>query len=588
MNQLYVETQGEKTFVIYPFDKDEKIDKVTLGMLTNNHIPGLADAVFSQMDEKKLLKYDITGRKSAEELLEGKVKKQDLLDILSGIATSFLSAEEYMLAPETIILDKKGIFMNTDSGDTVLVCLPLVSIGEKQQSPRDFLLTLLEEADVEKRGNTDYLDKITKFIEQSDTLRFSEFRELLDQLGGKRVRKPKTNDAASAFAVPGADAVPQNAMNMADNAGYANMGAPQMPQGGFADANSRQSVSMPQPIPRPNAQAEPVQPVVSPMQQQAVVQPVMPQTNAFAVPGQNGVAQGAAALAAQQAAVVQQNVPNVAAPVEKDVSLLYLLQHYNKDNAAAYKAQKEAKKAGKAAQDAAKKAGKDAEKAAKQAEKDAEKAAKEAEKAAKKAAKNQPQLQPAPQMYVPQEPGAAMQPQQVYTPQNADDSVQPQMQQAKQQMPVQPQVPPQQPVQQQMPEQPQVADPTPQKPQEAESDETILMEELDDSTVLMEEEPKIRVELTRKETGDTIFMTKDVFRLGRNSSDVDLNMEDNRKVSHNHAELIIREDELYIKDLGSKNHTYINENKVEDEAEELLSDGDVIRLGNEEFEVHIF
>lgn len=47
------ENQGANTYLVYEIKEGDSIDTLSLGMLTNNSIPGLTRALFTQMDEKR-------------------------------------------------------------------------------------------------------------------------------------------------------------------------------------------------------------------------------------------------------------------------------------------------------------------------------------------------------------------------------------------------------------------------------------------------------------------------------------------------------------------------------------------------------
>ena len=59
MNNFSYENQGTNTFLVYSISQDDSVDTMSLGMLTNNKIPGLAPAVFTQMDTTKYIKNGI-------------------------------------------------------------------------------------------------------------------------------------------------------------------------------------------------------------------------------------------------------------------------------------------------------------------------------------------------------------------------------------------------------------------------------------------------------------------------------------------------------------------------------------------------
>ncbi len=92
--------------------------------------------------------------------------------------------------------------------------------------------------------------------------------------------------------------------------------------------------------------------------------------------------------------------------------------------------------------------------------------------------------------------------------------------------------------------------------------------------------------LCRILTDEKISIDKPVFRIGKERSYSDYFVSGNDKVSRSHADIITRDQQYYIRDLGSTNKTYINGQVVPAQQEVELYDGDRIRLANEEFEFH--
>ena len=89
--------------------------------------------------------------------------------------------------------------------------------------------------------------------------------------------------------------------------------------------------------------------------------------------------------------------------------------------------------------------------------------------------------------------------------------------------------------------------------------------------------------LLRVLTGEKISVDKPVFRLGKEKSFVDYSVTSNTAVSRGHADIILRGDRFFVKDLNSKNHTYINDQELPIYIETEIRDGDRLRLANEEF-----
>ena len=79
-------------------------------------------------------------------------------------------------------------------------------------------------------------------------------------------------------------------------------------------------------------------------------------------------------------------------------------------------------------------------------------------------------------------------------------------------------------------------------------------------------------------------MEKPVSLIGREMEGLDVDLAGNPRVGHKHANLIRRGTGYCVKDLESKNHTYVNGVISQAGEETPLSDGDRIRFADEEFE----
>lgn len=120
----------------------------------------------------------------------------------------------------------------------------------------------------------------------------------------------------------------------------------------------------------------------------------------------------------------------------------------------------------------------------------------------------------------------------------------------------------------------------------------LLVDEEEEGTALLDETVQTKPtvvfpELHRILTGEVIKINKPVFRIGKERSYVDYFVTNNNAISRSHADIITRESGYFIIDLNSKNRTYINNVPLAVQEETRISDGDMLRLGNEEFEFHV-
>ena len=127
-----------------------------------------------------------------------------------------------------------------------------------------------------------------------------------------------------------------------------------------------------------------------------------------------------------------------------------------------------------------------------------------------------------------------------------------------------------------------LADDTAQQSEEEAADD----QETEGTMLLQEESTDSYPTLFRVLTEETVSVNKPVFRLGKERSYVDYFVSNNGAVSRSHADIITRGKKYFVIDLNSKNHTYINNEMIPVQCETEIRDGDMLKLGNEEFIFH--
>lgn len=297
MNFRY-ENQGSSTYLVYQFDESIETDVMSLGMLTNNKISGLAPTIFTQMDTIKYIKYDVSAKVPVSQVFQGPVNKKRIMGVFSGIVDAMLSAEDYMIDINTIIMDLDYIFTDVSTCETVLVCLPVVQTAKNENIDLGiFFKNIMFTTQFDQTENCDYVAKIINYLNSTPMFSLSDFKQVLDSVGG-------VNNVSSQ---------------------------------------------------KQNVQQQPVSgkpPVISgkqPVIEQRVVKGQV--SNYNQAKQQNEPIKNTKSYNVTQNNINQQStmpVQNSSIPEphsdEKKISWFYLMQHYNKENAQLYKSQKAAKK----------------------------------------------------------------------------------------------------------------------------------------------------------------------------------------------------------------------------------------------------
>ena len=131
MKETY-ENKGAATFLVCELQPGDRLESVSLRALASGQLQGFAAASFSQVGDTRYIHYDVTGKTPFFRLMKEPVTKKVLLGALNGIADALLSVEANQVDPGTIILDPAHVLTDANTGETVMICMPLVAFRPGQ------------------------------------------------------------------------------------------------------------------------------------------------------------------------------------------------------------------------------------------------------------------------------------------------------------------------------------------------------------------------------------------------------------------------------------------------------------------------
>lgn len=557
------ENQGNNTYLVYKIGASDNVDTMSLGMITNNKIDGIVPTLFTQSDTDRFIKYNISAKVSAKEFLSGVVNKKRLLGVFISVLKAIKSTEEYMIDARSLLIDLEHIYVDVSKCDAMLVCLPLVRQNESVNIPM-FFKQIMFSTQFDQNENCDYVAQIINYLNSTPVFSVDAFEKLLMDI-----------DADN--------------LNIAASKAVAGQQKPVQPQ---SQSQSQQPKPM-QPAMNQlkNTQVQTNMPSQGKMQSQRETQSannvVQPNQVNFAVPNMNPQNQNRINNNVQMGTNISGTY--VETTSEKQMSMFGLLTHYSKENKQIYERQK-----------AQRKAQKEAEKNGAAMPGQNVKASNASFAIPGQPPQQRPQpAQAQPQNVMPQQPQQQfVQPQRQFTQSN-----QPQRQFAQQQpMPPTQQKPAQQvqpqPVQNQNANTGMTGNPS-VPPQILENmtkagnfGETTVLgvgSEAGETTVLGASQAQIiKPYLLRIKNNERIELNKPVFRIGKERSYVDYFVSDNTAVSRSHANIINKDNEFYIVDTNSTNHTYVNGSMIQSNVETKIEHGTKIRLANEDFEFFMY
>lgn len=557
------ENQGNNTYLVYKIGASDNVDTMSLGMITNNKIDGIVPTLFTQSDTDRFIKYNISAKVSAKEFLSGVVNKKRLLGVFISVLKAIKSTEEYMIDARSLLIDLEHIYVDVSKCDAMLVCLPLVRQNESVNIPM-FFKQIMFSTQFDQNENCDYVAQIINYLNSTPVFSVDAFEKLLMDI-----------DADN--------------LNIVASKAVAGQQKPVQPQ---SQSQSQQPKPM-QPAMNQlkNTQVQTNMPSQGKMQSQRETQSannvVQPNQVNFAVPNMNPQNQNRINNNVQMGTNISGTY--VETTSEKQMSMFGLLTHYSKENKQIYERQK-----------AQRKAQKEAEKNGAAMPGQNVKASNASFAIPGQPPQQRPQpAQAQPQNVMPQQPQQQfVQPQRQLTQSNQPQRqfAQPQPMPQAQQKPAQ-QVQPQ-PVQNQNTNTGMTGNPS-VPPQILENmtkagnfGETTVLgvgSEAGETTVLGASQAQIiKPYLLRIKNNERIELNKPVFRIGKERSYVDYFVSDNTAVSRSHANIINKDNEFYIVDTNSTNHTYVNGSMIQSNVETKIEHGTKIRLANEDFEFFMY
>ena len=577
------EKQGAYTFLTYSIGEKDLIDNVGIGMITNNKIGGLLPMIYTQMDDNKYFKYNITSKVSLREFFSGVVNKERLVKAFISILTAVSNTEEYMLDQKNLVFDIDYIFVNVSTNEAEMICIPLVSDKKEGTDILSFFKTILFSVRFDQNESNDYIGKIMNYLNSSSELQSQVFINLLKSIENNDVKNSDLNKNGNI-----SNNFNQNVSSMTNKKANLSVGTngngKQINRSVNNYNNSKQgnvskvNVNIPQKNRVNNVSVmnqQNIQRQYNGMNKPQMFNPnnsnkgtTMPKTNnvynGMAIPGkQNNYTNKT------------QSTVNVNNTTEKEISWFYLMQHYNKENAALYKEQKARKKAGKN----------------KELTKNSQYQAQQAYLVNRGNNIANVPLQGmngnGQMRYIPNQNqriqynnnmsgnnfnNAQINSSNINLQQRQNDNIT-----------------------------------FAQKTQDAgvidlqknmlnvqeNFGDTVLLDESSESgeTTLLnsgDNGKEIRPYLLRVKTNEKIYVDKTVFKIGKERKYVDYCIEGNSAVSRSHASIIYKENKYFVVDTNSTNHTYVDGERIDSNTEVKIKHGTKLRFANEEFEFHVF
>ena len=93
-------------------------------MIKHNRIKGIFPLTFTQVDDKKYIKFNTSSKINVRQLLLEEITKERFINILYNLVSSIIDTEEYMIDRGYLLINPEYIFIELTTNETFLICFP--------------------------------------------------------------------------------------------------------------------------------------------------------------------------------------------------------------------------------------------------------------------------------------------------------------------------------------------------------------------------------------------------------------------------------------------------------------------------------
>ncbi len=193
--EITYESGAAGSFLVISADKDEHILSYQVEMIANNPDKNILPVDIRQKNEKFNLYYTITSKlKLSQYLKRNKIKRYDFIKIFSGIVKAIIDSKDFLLSDKSFLLDEEYIYINPLTAEVSLVYLPVNFDLDINNKLKEFALNfIMYSANIDETQSDNFLPRVLNFL-KSETFNVLEFDKLLKELGRSSVNKEDVAD----------------------------------------------------------------------------------------------------------------------------------------------------------------------------------------------------------------------------------------------------------------------------------------------------------------------------------------------------------------------------------------------------------
>lgn len=155
---------GQEKYLTYTMDAECELDEDVLDYCEENDLQELIDIIYEETEDYDYLTYNITGKTSLEEYIEDEMSCEKVLFILRNVANGLISLKEQAIHLAYVLMNRKFIYINEQNYEISFICLPVESKGSIASEFKGFVRQLLANMKYDIDDELSYVGKLLTYI----------------------------------------------------------------------------------------------------------------------------------------------------------------------------------------------------------------------------------------------------------------------------------------------------------------------------------------------------------------------------------------------------------------------------------------
>ncbi|MCG8499713.1 MAG: FHA domain-containing protein [Firmicutes bacterium] len=177
------ENAASMSYMVVETVTDQPILNYQIEMIEENNLRNVLPVNIRQKNGINYLYYNITSKMTLTQFLKRKqLKKEELIDLLSSVCKTLLDCKNYFLSDNQFVIENDFIYINPANLEVFLAYLPVAFQGNADEEYKEFVIDLITRTADIEESVNDHYLQKLLISLKAETFHLAAFQSMLEQL----------------------------------------------------------------------------------------------------------------------------------------------------------------------------------------------------------------------------------------------------------------------------------------------------------------------------------------------------------------------------------------------------------------------